>query len=63
MLHTGSLVDSVGLSAVLGHVGVDEIDQIKSDGGAENEWVSDLGADVPSLVVEDADNWSCCAHF
>lgn len=63
MLHTSSLVDSLSLSGVFGHVGVDEVNQIESDWGAKNEWVTSLGGDLAVLVIEDTHNRSCCAHF
>ena len=36
VLVTGKSVDTVGLSSVLGHVGVDELDDVITDGGGED---------------------------
>jgi hypothetical protein len=36
VFHSGLVVDGVGLSAVLGQIGVHELDDVQTDGGLEN---------------------------
>ena len=56
--------DTVGLTSVLGHVGVDELDGIVTDGGGENSGHGDL---FEGLLVGDsgvnAHNGSCSHLF
>jgi hypothetical protein len=44
MLHAGLEVDSVTLSSVLGNVGVDKVDDIRSDSSAEDSGEDDVAA-------------------
>ena len=36
VFHTSLVVDGMGLSAVFGQIGVDELDNVQTDGGLEN---------------------------
>jgi len=59
VLHTGVDVNSVSLSAVLGDLIVDELNDIKSDGGSADGRKSDLSGDFLSVLgVENTDSWS-----
>lgn len=54
MLLAGLVEDGVGLSSVLGHVRVHEVDDVLSDGGREN---SGQGQGAGSLVVVSVDGY------
>jgi len=56
MLHTGFSEDSVSLSGVLGDLVMNELDDVKSDGGSADSRESDLADDFSSIgVVENSD--------
>jgi hypothetical protein len=54
-LVTCELVDSVGLTAVLAHVGVDKVDNVRPDGGYEDRRELDVGSAHLILVGVDRD--------
>jgi hypothetical protein len=63
MLHTGMDVNSVSLSGVLGDLVVDELDDIKSDGGSADSGKGDLSGDFLGISrAENADGGSS-EHF
>jgi hypothetical protein len=55
-LHTSFDENSVSLTAVLGEVGVNEVNDVLSDGGSEDSRESDVSEDLSGVLnVEDGD--------
>jgi hypothetical protein len=62
VLVTGLPEETVSLSSVLGHVGVNELDGVISDGGSEDGGHGDL-ADNGSILRVNTHNWSLHLSF
>ena len=58
MLVSGSPVDSVGLSSVLSHVAVAELNEIISDWGGEDGWHGNAILDITAATGVDANSWA-----
>lgn len=59
MLLSLEVIDSLSLSSVLGHLGVNEVDQILSDWGGEDSWHLDLFESLVGGVSGPyGNNWS-----
>jgi hypothetical protein len=60
---TGFVEDGMTLSSVFAELGVDEVDEIASDGGGEDAWHGDTAGDFLGIVtLVDGHNWSG-GHF
>jgi len=55
--------NSMSLSSVLGHVGVDELHNIVSDGGSEHGWHNNLLEDVSGRVLRVNANARAGSHL
>ncbi len=61
-LVTSSLGHGVGLTSVLGHQGVDVLNDIITNWGGEDSWQADSGDYTVSVLrIKDRDNWT--THF
>jgi hypothetical protein len=59
MSHTGKWVDTSSLSGVFGQVGVDKVDNIRSNWRLEDTWKWDLsGASIWVGEVVDSYSWN-----
>ena len=55
---TSLLGDSISLTLVLGHVGVDKVDNVRTNGGLEDGRKRDGGSDVLTTFGIDVENRS-----
>ena len=58
-MHTSLVEDSMSLSSVLVHVGVNELDDIVSDGGGEDGGHGEGAGIFGAILGVNADNGSC----
>jgi hypothetical protein len=58
VLVTSTLRDSVWLALVLGYVGVDKVDQVRANGGAQNSGQLGRLFRFGTVEVEDANRWA-----